>query len=752
MKILNRNLKNFSKVSTLLFITLFSCVCFADFGVWHYDGPNSGYVFSLAMNPKDPNTLFASTACGLFETSDGGNNWAKVGEISSYCPITTCLVINPLDDQVMYAGTSCDGIYKSEDRGKNWRNIAFQTMAVNFIEIDPQNPSTLYALVSVNLAESAKLFKSYDGGLNWDDRTPSNLDYLGIYSVRVNPQDSSIVYLGVDNSFLKSSDGGIHWEKMADLPCPSISCALEDIQISKENPETIFISSGIELYKTTDGGLNWRVLGWSNLYPNMGNILSFKVDFSQNTIYLLSFMYGIFKTNDEGKNWTQIIDSKYRFALIEIDSSSIYIAGGEETSFEPFCSGIRKSVDGGNSWSEIDNGIMCSFPRSLSISKFDKKALFLGLGMMDSQCKSSFYKSEDKGKTWIGGGLEGYEVGDIINDALNPNRIYAIAMTPVCCASSALYESDDGGINWKQKKSFVISFAIDPKNPHIQYAGTADSMPSISGALYKSNDDGETWNELPLSNEIQTYSIIINPQKSDEIFISTSKGAFKTEDGGLNWQPFEIGGTRNIISLLFSEHDFSVVFALAEESENNFSLFSSKDGGNNWTKLNSFNDSSDVSISLDPTNSSVLYALIWSPQPICTLMKSVDGGINFKPFKYQLPEKGIANLLIDYENPANLYATTKVGVCSFTQPLDVFEMTKLKEPFRIKVSGEYFKEGIKIFIGNDQAPWKKVLFKSSGELIIKGGDKLKSKIPKGKEVLFRFVNPEGDEAQFIFKR
>jgi photosystem II stability/assembly factor-like uncharacterized protein len=746
MKISDSNLNNFSKVLTMLFIALFSCLCFADFGVWHYDGPNGGYVYSLVMDPEDSNTLFASTACGLFETSDEGNNWTKTGEIFSNCPITTCLVVNPLDDQIMYAGTSCDGIYKSEDRGKNWRNIAFQAMAVNFIEIDPQNPLTLYALVVVNIVESAKLFKSYDGGLNWDDRTPSNIDYLGIYSVRVNPKDSSIVYLGVNNSFLKSSDGGIHWEKISDLSCSPFLCAIKDIQISKENPDTIFISSGLEIYKSVDGGLNWTPLGWSNLYPTMGNILSFKVDFSQNTIYLLSFMYGIYKTNDEGKNWTQIMDGEHRFASIEIGSSSIYIAGGDQSSLDPFCSGIKKSVDGGNSWSEIDNGILCSFPCSLSISKFDKKTLFLGLIMQFSQCRSSFYKSEDKGKTWIGGNLEGYEVAKIVTDGINGDKVYAIAISSYF--SPALYESDDGGINWSQKKSSVISFAIDPKNSQIQYAGM-----SSNGALYKSTDGGNTWNELPLSNEIQTYSIIINPQKSDEIFICTSEGAFKTEDGGLNWQPFEIGGTRTIISLSFSENNPSFTFALAQDSENSFSLFGSKDGGINWTKVNSFNDSSYATISLDPSSPSVLYALVWSPQPfICTLMKSVDGGINFKPFKYRLPENGIENLLIDYENPANLYATTKVGVCSFTQPLDVFEMTKLKEPFRIKVSGEYFKEGIKVFIGNDQTAWKKVLFKSSGELIIKGGDKLKSKVPKGKEVLFRFVNPEGDESQFIFKR
>lgn len=85
-------------------------------------------------------------------------------------------------------------------------------------------------------------------------------------------------------------------------------------------------------------------------------------------------------------------------------------------------------------------------------------------------------------------------------------------------------------------------------------------------------------------------------------------------------------------------------------------------------------------------------------------------------------------------------------------PPVVGSIKTLKDPFRIKVEGNYFQDGLKVYIGSDLEPWPHVDYKNDGKIIINGGNKLKRKIPKGISTQLRFVNPDGGEATFNFIR
>ena len=85
-------------------------------------------------------------------------------------------------------------------------------------------------------------------------------------------------------------------------------------------------------------------------------------------------------------------------------------------------------------------------------------------------------------------------------------------------------------------------------------------------------------------------------------------------------------------------------------------------------------------------------------------------------------------------------------------PPSVSSVTKIGSPFRLKVYGSDLDPAILIYIAGDSSPWPVVKFKSSSSLVIKGGTSLKSLFPKGVGVPIRFVNPDGQEATFVFTR
>jgi PKD repeat protein len=73
-------------------------------------------------------------------------------------------------------------------------------------------------------------------------------------------------------------------------------------------------------------------------------------------------------------------------------------------------------------------------------------------------------------------------------------------------------------------------------------------------------------------------------------------------------------------------------------------------------------------------------------------------------------------------------------------------------PYKLKVAGTNFDPGIQVFIGTDTSPWSNVVFKDSTYLLLKGGGSLKARFPVGVGVPIRFVNPDGQQATFVYTR
>ena len=103
------------------------------------EAPDGVTVLDLAIDPANPNRLYAATLIGLFRTTDAGITWTRLND----SPVTEV----ETSPTAVYASMTGIGIFRSTDGGANWSPVREGLGAVPVLDltIDPTNPRRLYA-------------------------------------------------------------------------------------------------------------------------------------------------------------------------------------------------------------------------------------------------------------------------------------------------------------------------------------------------------------------------------------------------------------------------------------------------------------------------------------------------------------------------------------------------------------------------------------------------------------------------------
>lgn len=170
-------------------------------GVWHRSGEyktlNGGdswflqsnglsgsKIYDLAVNPRYPNQVlattfmmnFSDTERGVARSDNGGEMWFKSG-LQPYFIYT--VAVNPFNGNEMLAGTVDYGVFRSTDGGKTWtaRNQGLVNTTVTDLLIDPLLPQVWYAAV-----QGRGVFRSPDGGIRWEEYN-TGMESRTVYSL-----------------------------------------------------------------------------------------------------------------------------------------------------------------------------------------------------------------------------------------------------------------------------------------------------------------------------------------------------------------------------------------------------------------------------------------------------------------------------------------------------------------------------------------------------------------------------------------
>jgi photosystem II stability/assembly factor-like uncharacterized protein len=120
----------------------------------------------ILVDPRDSDTLYLAEEDGLLRSTDGGENWERIGEIPGGMALSTSQDRQNPDTFYAAAGGR---VLKSTDGSENWQTAgAGLPEGVTVVAVAQSDPRIVYAGI---LNESGVvLFRSEDGGENWEAR------------------------------------------------------------------------------------------------------------------------------------------------------------------------------------------------------------------------------------------------------------------------------------------------------------------------------------------------------------------------------------------------------------------------------------------------------------------------------------------------------------------------------------------------------------------------------------------------------
>jgi photosystem II stability/assembly factor-like uncharacterized protein len=182
-------------------------------GNWWYQinsGLNTLYVYSLAMDPTRPGTLFAGTGHGVYRNQAGGDEpWQQV--LSTTASVLA-MAIDPTNTGYVYAGTDGNGLWQSKDGGTSWTRINHHTFLnnnVSAIAVAPNDPSVIYAGT-----KTGSVWVSHNGGGTWLPIWQGMGTGKYITALAVDPDDSNIAYAATENNGIYKTSDGITWQEI----------------------------------------------------------------------------------------------------------------------------------------------------------------------------------------------------------------------------------------------------------------------------------------------------------------------------------------------------------------------------------------------------------------------------------------------------------------------------------------------------------------------------------------------------------
>lgn len=334
----------------------------------------SGRTADVEGVPGDPSIVYAAAASGgVWKTTNAGQTWTPLFDKQPVQSIGD-IALEPGNPDVIYAGSGegnvrnsvsfGNGVYKSSDGGKTWRNLGLtDTRHIPRIVINPKDVRKVYVAAighAFGPNEERGVFMSEDGGDSWKKVLYTD-DRHGASDLDINPQNPNVLYAGLWNFDRKQ------WT----------------------------FRSGDEkggVYRSVDGGKTWQKLT-KGLPKLMGRIGIKVAPSNPNVVYVVAETREgyVFKSEDAGDTWTKVSDNAHTlgrgfyYADLRVDPQNenrVYTLG----------MAFSLSIDGGHTFAPM-TGNFHGDHQSLWIDPLNPRRLFMG---DDGGLNVSY----DQGRTW----------------------------------------------------------------------------------------------------------------------------------------------------------------------------------------------------------------------------------------------------------------------------------------------------------------------------------------------------------------
>ena len=606
----------------------------------------SGRVADIAVNPKNISEYYVAAASGgVWKTTNRGVTFDPVFDDAGSYSIG-CLAIDPLNPKVVWVGTGennnqrsvayGDGIYKTEDGGKTWKNMGLKSSEhIGRIAIHPTNPDIVYVAAYGPLWTSGGdrgIYKTTDGGKTWKQVLQVS-EHTGFNEVMLDPRHPDILYAaahqrqrkvfayiggGPESALYKSTDGGANWSKiMQGLPGGDLGRI--GLNYFPSNPDILYcVVEGAEgkggVFKSTDRGASWEKRSG---YTTSGNYYQklYCDPKDEQKIFVINTYMGV--SRDGGKTFS-ILGEKSK----HIDNHAIWINPDNTNHYLVGCDGgLYETYDDANNW---------HFKQNLPITQFYKVSTDNGFPFyhIHGGTQDNFSIGGPSRTTSVNGIVNSdwyfTSIGDGFETQVDPtdaNIIYAqsqygglirydrrsgefLDIKPVEKEGEAAYRW-----NW-DAPLFISNF-----QPQRLYFGAnkvfrsddrGNSWTAISGDLSRQEDRnqwklmGKVWSADAIAKNGSTdifgnlTSISESSMDPNTLWAGTDDGLiYLTINGGKDWVKFdklpgvpERSYVHQIIASRFDKNTAYVCFNHHRYGDFKPYVMKTNDGGKSWTSIN----------------------------------------------------------------------------------------------------------------------------------------------------------------------
>lgn len=420
-------------------------------------------------------------------------------------------------------------------------------------------------------------------GLKWRNIGPTrggrSVASTGVVS------DPMTYYMGTTGGGIwKTNDAGINWKNISDGQLKTGTVGA--IAVSESDPNVIYVgmgehavrgvmtSSGDGVYKSTDAGKTWKHVGLDKsmhisdviIHPTNPDIVFVSV---QGALFGPSMDKGVYKTTDGGASWKKVlfVSEKAGASSLSMDMTNpriVYAAMWQHQRY-PYTvssggpnSGLYKSVDGGENWEIMEEGLPQGFGKSgISVSRANPNRVFAIIEAEGN--KSGLYRSDDAGKKWSQINSDrilitrSWYYMEVFADPQDENKVYVL--------NAPAMKSIDGG------KSFQNMSTPHGDNHHLWINPTNNKLMinSNDGGSNVSLNGGQSWSTQENQATAQFYRVITDNQVPYNVYGGQQDNsaiaiASRTNGWGIGWKDwYSVAGCESAY-LAFDPENPEVVY------------------------------------------------------------------------------------------------------------------------------------------------------------------------------------------------